>query len=95
MFCDCGFSWTSVYYFQNFPSFQSKQIIINNILNNTYKCQHLTRIYIMVQGISYLHPRKLHYCIGRDFIKPSLWFSYLCVFFVSKGYLLEFYYVLL
>ena len=40
-----------------------------------------------------IQPRKLQYCIWRDSIKPSLRFSWLFVFFVSKGnhFLLFFY----
>ena len=32
-----------------------------------------------------MQPRKLQFCIWRDSIKPSLRFSWFCVFFVSKG----------
>ena len=32
-----------------------------------------------------MQPRKLHCCIWRDSIKPSLRFSWFCVFLVSKG----------
>ena len=34
---------------------------------------------------------KLHCCIWRDLIKLSIWFSLCCLFFVSKGNLLDFY----
>ena len=37
-----------------------------------------------------IQPRKLHCRTWRDFIKPSLRFSFFCVFFVSKGNLLDF-----
>ena len=32
-----------------------------------------------------MQPRKLQCCIWRDLTKPSLRFSWLCAFFVSKG----------
>ena len=32
-----------------------------------------------------VQPRKLQCCIWRDSVKPSLLFSWFCVFFVSKG----------
>ena len=32
-----------------------------------------------------MNPRKLQCCIWRDSIKPSLRFSWFCVFFVSEG----------
>ena len=36
-----------------------------------------------------MKPRKLHCCIWRVLIKPNLPFLFFCVFFVSKGNLLD------
>ena len=42
-----------------------------------------------------MQPRKLQCCIWRDTIKPILRFSWICVFFVSKGNIPFFTFILL
>ena len=64
------------------------------------KVNHFSEINLQNHGISwlmylmtfhhllvwtYLQPRKLQCCIWRDSVKPSLRFSWFCVFFVFKG----------
>ena len=47
------------------------------------------------EGVGRMQPRKLYCCIFRDLVKPSLRFSFFCVFFVSNvNLLVSFYYVL-
>ena len=41
--------------------------------------------------LTMLSNEPLHCCIWRGLTKLSLWFSFFCVFFVSKGNLLDFY----
>ena len=44
-----------------------------------------------LEGGGHIQPGKLHCCIWRTLTNPNLWFSFFCIFFVSKDSLLDFY----
>ena len=48
---------------------------------------HVFTLCLLCELRGRMQPRKLQCCIWRDSIKPSLRFSWFCVFFISKGFL--------
>ena len=65
--------------------------IVQTMGHKTYSDRFKYRIPHKPVSVGRMQPRKLHYCIWRELIKPGLrFFSLFCVFFVSKGSLFLF-----